>query len=159
MMVTSVPRRRRYQAVDRPMIPAPTTMTLTASPSGGMIRIRSGGRLLRPLSLVGRLPRTPLLYDHDHTDATAHYGAPDEESLREARLAEAKLYLCTDARTGQGDLAEFLDAAYRGGVDIIQLRDKSLEARAEIAALRSSKISPPVTTSSSQSMTVPTLRC
>ncbi len=58
-----------------------------------------------------------------------------KRAWREARLAEAKLYLCTDARTGQGDLAEFLDAAYRGGVDIIQLRDKSLEARAEIAAL------------------------
>src|SRR5699024_462926 len=44
-------------------------------------------------------------------------------------------YLCTDARSAQGDLAEFLDAAYAGGVDIIQLRDKTLEARAEIAAL------------------------
>ena len=26
-------------------------------------------------------------------------------------MAEASLYLCTDARTAQGDLAEFLDAA------------------------------------------------
>lgn len=50
-------------------------------------------------------------------------------------MAESSLYLCTDARTVQGDLAEFLDAAYSGGVDIIQLRDKSLEARAEITAL------------------------
>ena len=50
-------------------------------------------------------------------------------------MAEASLYLCTDARTAQGDLAEFLDAAFRGGADIIQLRDKSIEARAEIAAL------------------------
>ncbi len=58
-----------------------------------------------------------------------------KRAWRQARLAEASLYLCTDARTAQGDLAEFLDAAYRGGVDIIQLRDKSLEARAEIAAL------------------------
>ncbi|WP_228278149.1 thiamine phosphate synthase [Brevibacterium limosum] len=58
-----------------------------------------------------------------------------KRAWREARLAEAKLYLCTDARTVQGDLAEFLDAAYSGGVDIIQLRDKSLEARAEITAL------------------------
>ena len=81
MMVTSAPRRRRYRAVDRPMIPAPTTMTFKASPSGGMIRIRSDGRLLRPLSLVGRLPRTPLLYDYDHTDATAHRSTADDKSL------------------------------------------------------------------------------
>lgn len=57
-----------------------------------------------------------------------------------ARLAEAKLYLCTDARSERGDLAEFADAALAGGVDIIQLRDKGpggapLEARHELAAL------------------------
>ncbi|CAL99851.1 thiamine-phosphate diphosphorylase [Saccharopolyspora erythraea NRRL 2338] len=57
-----------------------------------------------------------------------------------ARLEEALLYLCTDARTERGDLAEFADAALDGGVDIIQLRDKSaggapLEARHELAAL------------------------
>jgi thiamine-phosphate pyrophosphorylase len=61
-----------------------------------------------------------------------------------ARLAKARLYLCTDARRERGDLAEFADAALAGGVDIIQLRDKGstgerqlgpLEARAELAAL------------------------
>ncbi len=52
-----------------------------------------------------------------------------------ARLADARLYLCTDARTDRGDLAEFADAALAGGVDIIQLRDKALEARHELAAL------------------------
>jgi thiamine-phosphate pyrophosphorylase len=55
-------------------------------------------------------------------------------SLRK-RLDASLLYLCTDARTGRGDLAEFTDAALAGGVDIIQLRDKGLEAREEIAAL------------------------
>lgn len=50
-------------------------------------------------------------------------------------LTDARLYLCIDARTDRGDLRDFVDAAYRGGVDIIQLRDKTLEARAEIAAL------------------------
>lgn len=54
---------------------------------------------------------------------------------RLARLAQANLYLCTDARSARGDLAEFADAALAGGVDIIQLRDKSLEARHELAAL------------------------
>jgi thiamine-phosphate pyrophosphorylase len=52
-----------------------------------------------------------------------------------ARLAEARLYLCTDARTGRGDLAEFAEAALAGGVDILQLRDKTLQARQELAAL------------------------
>ncbi|WP_410618299.1 thiamine phosphate synthase [Amycolatopsis sp. cmx-8-4] len=54
-----------------------------------------------------------------------------------ARLDAARLYLCTDARTTRGDLAAFADAALSGGVDIIQLRDKTgaLEAAGEIAAL------------------------
>ncbi|MDT8911073.1 thiamine phosphate synthase [Amycolatopsis sp. PS_44_ISF1] len=56
-----------------------------------------------------------------------------------ARLAEARLYLCTDARSSRGDLAEFVDAALAGGVDVVQLRDKTdgapLEAKQEIAAL------------------------
>lgn len=51
------------------------------------------------------------------------------------RLAAAKLYLCTDARTDRGDLAAFADAALAGGVDVVQLRDKGLEAKQEIAAL------------------------
>jgi thiamine-phosphate pyrophosphorylase len=56
------------------------------------------------------------------------------------RLADARLYLCTDARTQRGDLAEFLDAALAGGVDVVQLRHKTpeghpLEARQELAAL------------------------
>ena len=54
------------------------------------------------------------------------------------QLADARLYLCTDARTGRGGLpalAELADAALAGGVDIIQLRDKGIEARAELAAL------------------------
>ncbi|HEX4101742.1 MAG TPA: thiamine phosphate synthase [Pseudonocardiaceae bacterium] len=58
----------------------------------------------------------------------------DGEQIR-ARLADARLYLCTDARTERGDLADFADAAMAGGVDIIQLRDKGLEARHELVAL------------------------
>jgi len=54
---------------------------------------------------------------------------------RRRRLAEARLYLCTDARAEQGDLPEFLDAALAGGVDIVQLRQKGLEARQELAYL------------------------
>jgi len=50
-------------------------------------------------------------------------------------LESARLYLCTDARTRQGDFAEFVDAAYTGGVDIIQLRDKAIEAAEELELL------------------------
>ena len=51
------------------------------------------------------------------------------------RLAAARLYLCTDARLGQADLARFLDAALGGGVDIVQLRHKGLEAGEELRYL------------------------
>jgi thiamine-phosphate pyrophosphorylase len=54
--------------------------------------------------------------------------------LRE-RLAAARLYLCMDARRDRGDLAEFLDAVLGAGVDIVQLREKGLEAREELALL------------------------
>ncbi|MEU7475288.1 thiamine phosphate synthase [Lentzea sp. NPDC042327] len=53
-------------------------------------------------------------------------------NLIRQRLADATLYLCTPDRP---DLAEFADAALSGGVDVIQLRDKSLEARQELAAI------------------------
>ena len=43
------------------------------------------------------------------------------------RLADARLYLCTPDRP---DLAEFVDAVCRAGVDIVQLRDKHLTDRA-----------------------------
>ncbi|MGW7685710.1 thiamine phosphate synthase [Kribbella sp. NPDC054772] len=51
------------------------------------------------------------------------------------RLNDARLYLCTDAREKQGDLEQFLDAALAGGVDIVQLRQKEMEAADELAAL------------------------
>ena len=52
-----------------------------------------------------------------------------------ARLADARLYLCTDARRAQGDLPRFLDAVLGAGVDIVQLREKGLEAGEELALL------------------------
>jgi thiamine-phosphate pyrophosphorylase len=50
-------------------------------------------------------------------------------------IATSRLYLCTDSRSRTGDLAAFLDAVLAGGVDIVQLREKGLEAAQEIAAL------------------------
>ncbi|MFF5566787.1 thiamine phosphate synthase [Streptomyces sp. NPDC012623] len=49
---------------------------------------------------------------------------------------DARLYLCTDARRRQGDLPEFLDAVLASGVDIVQLRDKGMEAAEELEHLR-----------------------
>jgi thiamine-phosphate pyrophosphorylase len=47
------------------------------------------------------------------------------------RLSDAHLYLVCDARP-----ASFLEAALRGGVDIVQLRDKQLDDEGLIAAAR-----------------------
>ncbi len=49
---------------------------------------------------------------------------------RRDRLADARLYLCTPDRP---DLAAFLDAVLSGGVDVVQLREKGIEARRELA--------------------------
>ncbi len=54
------------------------------------------------------------------------------EPLR-SRLADARLYLCTGARREQGDLAEFLDVVLAAGVDVVQLREKGIEAAEELA--------------------------
>jgi thiamine-phosphate pyrophosphorylase len=56
------------------------------------------------------------------------------QTLR-ARLSSARLYLCTDARQRQGDLTAFLDAVLGAGVDIVQLRQKGLEAGEELRFL------------------------
>ncbi|GAA2832826.1 thiamine phosphate synthase [Kitasatospora paracochleata] len=61
--------------------------------------------------------------------------APTDGPDARAALADARLYLCTDARREQGDLPEFLDAVLAGGVDIVQLRDKNLEAKQELEYL------------------------
>ncbi|WP_066292898.1 thiamine phosphate synthase [Arthrobacter sp. B6] len=56
-----------------------------------------------------------------------------------AALSGARLYLCTDARKERGDFARFVDAAFTGGVDIIQLRDKTIEAAEELDLLAAVK--------------------
>lgn len=56
-------------------------------------------------------------------------------ATQRAQLADARLYLCTDARKRQGDLPEFLDAVLANGVDIVQLRDKGMEAGEELEHL------------------------
>ncbi|WP_344001195.1 thiamine phosphate synthase [Streptomyces thermocarboxydovorans] len=59
----------------------------------------------------------------------------DAAATTRARLADARLYLCTDARKRQRDLAEFADAVLAAGVDILQLREKGMEAAEELEHL------------------------
>jgi thiamine-phosphate pyrophosphorylase len=64
---------------------------------------------------------------------------PDQLDTRRiqllTRLASARLYLCTDARERQGDLPRFLDEVLGHGVDVVQLRQKGLEAGQELRYL------------------------
>ena len=50
-------------------------------------------------------------------------------------IRAARLYLCVDSRSRQGDLEPFLDAVLGNGVDVVQLREKGLEAREEMRLL------------------------
>jgi thiamine-phosphate pyrophosphorylase len=61
-------------------------------------------------------------------------GEVSSRRVRE-RLLAARLYLCTDGRQRQGDLPGFLDSVLGSGVDIVQLRQKDLEAAHELALL------------------------
>jgi thiamine-phosphate pyrophosphorylase len=55
-------------------------------------------------------------------------------SARRKRLARARLYLVLEARPHREDPRALLDAALRGGVDVVQLREKELEDDALLAA-------------------------
>ncbi len=60
------------------------------------------------------------------------------ESTREARLerlARSRLYFVCEGRPGGGDPAPLLDAALRGGVDMIQLRETAPRCAEELIAL------------------------
>ena len=65
------------------------------------------------------------------TQATAS-SSPDPSQAASNALARARLYLITPARP---DLADFLAAAVRGGVDVVQVRDKHLPDGALLEAL------------------------
>ena len=52
------------------------------------------------------------------------------------RIASRRLYLVAGARGGGPGLEAFLDAALRGGVDVVQLRDKTLDDGGLVAAAR-----------------------
>jgi len=54
---------------------------------------------------------------------------------RLARLRAARLYFVCEGRPGNGNPEPLLDAALRGGVDILQLREKAPRCAEEIIAL------------------------
>jgi thiamine-phosphate pyrophosphorylase len=58
-------------------------------------------------------------------------------SARRERLARSRLYLVLEARPHGDDPRPLLDAALRGGVDVVQLRDKDLDDDALVAAAAS----------------------
>jgi thiamine-phosphate pyrophosphorylase len=58
-------------------------------------------------------------------------------SSRGPLLADRKLYLVTPVRA---DLPEFLDAALRGGVDVVQIRDRSVPDRELLEAIARARV-------------------
>ena len=62
------------------------------------------------------------------------WGMSTSAEHRRKRLHAARLYLVCDARPGRGDPVEFLDAALAGGVDVVQLRDKTASEEELLAA-------------------------
>jgi thiamine-phosphate pyrophosphorylase len=63
--------------------------------------------------------------------------APVERTreARRERLARSRLYFVCEGRPGGGDPTPLLDAALRGGVDLIQLREKAPRCAEELIAL------------------------
>ncbi|HEY2766608.1 MAG TPA: thiamine phosphate synthase [Solirubrobacteraceae bacterium] len=61
---------------------------------------------------------------------------PDVGAERRARLAAARLYLVCDSSPGGRELLDVLAAAIAGGVEIVQLRDKSLSDDGLMAVAR-----------------------
>jgi thiamine-phosphate pyrophosphorylase len=65
---------------------------------------------------------------------STHYARSVDGPARRERLARSRLYLVLEARPRGQDPRPLLDAALRGGVDAVQLRDKELADDALVAA-------------------------
>ena len=65
---------------------------------------------------------------------SAHYARGVDGPARRERLARSRLYLVLEARPRGEHPGSLLDAALRGGVDVVQLRDKELGDEALVAA-------------------------
>ncbi|MGY4721291.1 thiamine phosphate synthase [Naumannella cuiyingiana] len=53
----------------------------------------------------------------------------------DTRLRQSRLYLCVDTRRERGDFDDLVAAAFAGGVDIVQVREKNLPAEVELEYL------------------------
>ena len=65
---------------------------------------------------------------------STHYARGVDGPARHERLADSRLYLVLETRPHGDDPRPLLDAALRGGVDVVQLREKGLEDDALMAA-------------------------
>ncbi len=84
------------------------------------------------LSFRGHIPPKTQTPPGERDNRGVSLALPEGEGpLRRERLRTARLYFCCDARPHGEDPEPLLRAALRGGVDIVQLREKSL-ARREI---------------------------
>jgi thiamine-phosphate pyrophosphorylase len=97
-----------------------------------------GGRLVVETQISGRGPSTGLSMDASGGWVTTFEGDLIREAVlfqsfdaallagRRRAIAEARVYFVCEARPGGSDPHPVLDAALRGGVEIVQLRDKEL---------------------------------
>src|SRR5918994_5407239 len=140
------PRRAARHAHARPIGPPPTTATSRscADATGGgslptPVRPGSGSTVGGPLppSQPGRgLPLVDFQHRAGRRSPVSDRGPDDPRSYARSvspreRIAGGRLYLVCDARP-----REFLAAAIRGGVDMIQLRDKALADEELVTAAR-----------------------
>ena len=106
-----------------------------------------GDRLLVPTRLAGRGGASGVEIEAQGAivlrfagDLISHvelFQSADDARLavRRDRLADARLYLVCEGRPRDGDPGPLLDAALRGGVDLIQLREKAPRCAEELVAL------------------------
>ena len=111
-------------------------------------RAAGGGRLVVETLISGRGPATGLSMDArggwlisfaaDLVNGCTLHQSFDEALLAGRRRAidEARLYFVCEARPGGADARPLLDAALRGGVDIVQLRDKESDDEHLVSAAR-----------------------
>src|SRR5690606_2427343 len=105
---TSAPAHRARQAAGRPTIPAPTTTTSWVDAliccslrwhAPDQVRRSAPCALSAPCGAPVHAPTLTRV-----TDTPAYTRGVDATSDPRARLADARLYLCTDAREETGDL-------------------------------------------------------
>jgi thiamine-phosphate pyrophosphorylase len=109
-------------------------------------RQAGGGRIVAETRIRGRGPATGLPMDAhggwllsfvgDLVCEAVLYQSFDEALLagRRRAIGEARVYFVCEARPGGSDPRPLLDAALRGGVEIVQLRDKELGGDDLVAA-------------------------